>query len=154
MFGLLSGDKNFDASKFKKDDYHYDDAVEYHVNAGLCDKNCDMDPLICGFAIKLQKGFLLSKGENYLIVHPDDYDKVERIVNCTLDPIYELIHELRYHPVIGIDANIARKRQKLSGCSADHGTVKCAEPSCHLLLCTECSEMGRIHCEDHRGHGG
>lgn len=34
------------------------------------------------------------------------------------------------------------------------GTVKCADQSCNKMLCTECSDMGRIHCEYHRERGG
>jgi hypothetical protein len=72
-----------------------------------------MNPQTCGFAAQFQKGFMFrSKDGIYSIIHPDDYEKVERIINCTLDPIHDLIHELRYHPVIGIDANIARKRHR------------------------------------------
>jgi hypothetical protein len=32
--------------------------------------------------------------------------------------------------------------------------VECVEPLCKKLLCTECSDMGRIHCENHRERGG
>ena len=98
--------------EFKSPNAAYDAFVILHRNAGLCDDKCT-NLENCGFSIKCQKGYAI-KYENglYNLVHPDDYDKVERIVNCTLDPIHDLIHELRYHPVIGIDANIARKRHR------------------------------------------
>jgi hypothetical protein len=103
-------------SEFKPPNSSYEVFVTLHRNAGLCDEKCTgdiMNPQTCGFAAQFQKGFMIRNTSGlYSIVHPDDYDKVERIVNCTLDPIHDLIHELRYHPVIGIDANIARKRHR------------------------------------------
>lgn len=99
-------------SEFKPPNSSYEVFVTLHRNAGLCNDKC-MDPKTCEFANRYQKGFLFRyQGGKFNLVHPDDYDKVERIINCTLDPIHDLIHELRYHPVIGIDANIARKRHR------------------------------------------
>lgn len=39
-------------------------------------------------------------------------------------------------------------------CFGEKGTVKCALPACKMLICDECAEMGRTHCEEHREHGG
>lgn len=115
MYRLIT-EESTDESNFKPPNEYYDYIVSLHKNAKLCDEKCIgdiMDTKTCGFAAQFQKGFLFRSSDgNYYIVHPDDFEKVERIVNCTLDPIYELIQELRYHPVIGIDANIARKRHK------------------------------------------
>ena len=44
------------------------------------------------------------------VVHPKENDRMQRIIDGTHDPIYDLVHELRYNPTIGIEVRQAKKR--------------------------------------------
>lgn len=46
----------------------------------------------------------------WYIVHPDEKERMERILNGTDNPLYDLVHELRYNPVISPAFN--RERQE------------------------------------------
>jgi hypothetical protein len=53
------------------------------------------------------------KGHVYwCIAHPDERQRIERILNGTDNPIYDLVHELRYNPSMPMHLGVERSAAK------------------------------------------
>lgn len=48
------------------------------------------------------------------LIHPDDFDRFERYINGTENPIHDLLEVFRSHPIFGSETSEARKRFKES----------------------------------------
>ena len=48
----------------------------------------------------------------WYVVHPDENERMERILNGTDNPLYDLVHELRYNPAISSGLSTERKEAK------------------------------------------
>lgn len=45
----------------------------------------------------------------WCVVHPDEHERMERILNGTDNPLYDLVHELRYNPNMPTHLGVERK---------------------------------------------
>lgn len=48
----------------------------------------------------------------WCIAHPDEKERMERILNGTNNPLYDLVHELRYNPAIPARLSVERREAK------------------------------------------
>jgi len=42
----------------------------------------------------------------WYVVHPDENERMERILAGTNNPLYDLVHELRYNPAIAVGREV------------------------------------------------
>lgn len=77
-------------------------------NIHLCKRNVDTNDIDeleqCLDALQLYT-IETAKDEIY-IVHPCEYERMERFLAGTEDPMYDLVHELRYNPNIKLSSEI------------------------------------------------
>ncbi len=50
----------------------------------------------------------------WFVVHPDERDRMERILAGTNDPIHDLVHELRYNPALALGADVSDARDNFN----------------------------------------
>lgn len=97
-----------------------------------------------GIVLNVPKGISIKNCDDEacdtIIVYNNDCDVKHPNCICDRDYVICLIHKAVEYRCIT--------------CDSPCGMIKCKDPSCKLLLCTECSDMGRTHCENHREHGG
>jgi hypothetical protein len=48
----------------------------------------------------------------YCVAHPDERERMERILNGTDNPLYDFVHELRYNPNIATQLSTERREAK------------------------------------------
>ena len=47
-----------------------------------------------------------SKTTQWVFIHPSERDRMERFLAGTLDPMHDLVHELRYNPAFQIGKDV------------------------------------------------
>ncbi len=52
--------------------------------------------------------------DGWFVVHPDEHERMERILNGTDSPIHDLVHELRYNPALALGAEVAQARKNFN----------------------------------------
>lgn len=55
-------------------------------------------------------GYDLATSIGIGLIHPDDFDRFERYINGTENPIHDLIEVFRSHPIFGTETAEAKKR--------------------------------------------
>ncbi len=56
------------------------------------------------------------EGNGWYVVHPDERERMERILAGTDNPLYDLVHELRYNPAVGaVGRDVAEAREHFDG---------------------------------------
>lgn len=80
--------------------------LTYHDPTHKCDWLDENSQHRCTLKDYLPFYVVTIKGEGDYMVHPSERERMERILGGTDDPMYDLVHELRYNPNVGLGTDL------------------------------------------------